>query len=175
MILNVIVIQWLNIQLLYILSCLGDVQSPKRRRSTPKYLVLGLRLNIKQWHLQLVNFSRFELFLDHTMSITRNPCNYFVIIRDLSILPGNLASHEHTKHIDIDCHFIHEHLKLGDIAATHVSTCIRLVDIFTKALEWDRFSFLLSKLGILGIQLKLEGEYQLSFEELKLFHSQNSY
>lgn len=147
----------------------------KDERSRPQYLLLRLRLNIEQWHLQLVNFSRFELFLDHTMSITRNPCNYFVIIRELSILPGNLASHEHTKDIDIDCHFIHEHLKLGDIATTHVSTCIRLVDIFTKALERDRFSFRLSKLGILGIQLKPKGEYLLSFEELKLFHCQNSY
>ncbi|PKI67017.1 hypothetical protein CRG98_012555 [Punica granatum] len=63
-------------------------------------------------------------------------------------IAANPVFYERTKHIEIDCHFIREHLRSKTILASHVSTRLQLADIFTKALGKERFWFLLGKLGI---------------------------
>lgn len=55
------------------------------------------------------------------------------------------------KHIEIDCHFICDHLKLRDIIIAYVPSKFRLADVFTKALGYDRFWFLLGKLDVIDI------------------------
>lgn len=56
--------------------------------------------------------------------------------------------HERTKHIEIDYHFVRDHLEHQDIVTSHVPTKLQLANIFTKALGRDRFQFLLNKLDV---------------------------
>lgn len=60
----------------------------------------------------------------------------------------NHVYHEHTKHIEVNCHFIRDELVSRNIATSYVPTRHQLAYILTKALGKKQFEFLLRKLGI---------------------------
>nr|GEZ43959.1 retrovirus-related Pol polyprotein from transposon TNT 1-94 [Tanacetum cinerariifolium] len=57
-------------------------------------------------------------------------------------------SSKRSKHIDIRCHFIKEHVDNGVIELYFVNTEYQLADIFTKALGRERIELLINKLGM---------------------------
>lgn len=59
--------------------------------------------------------------------------------------------HDKTKHIEVDHHFIKDHLKVGCICMPFIQTKDQLADIFTKGLIGTLFSILVDKLGMLNI------------------------
>nr|GEV90765.1 retrovirus-related Pol polyprotein from transposon TNT 1-94 [Tanacetum cinerariifolium] len=60
----------------------------------------------------------------------------------------NLVQHSTTKHIAVYYHFIKEHMEKGTIELYFVKTDYQLADLFTKALQADRFNYLVHRLGM---------------------------
>ncbi|GJS37692.1 retrovirus-related pol polyprotein from transposon TNT 1-94 [Tanacetum coccineum] len=60
----------------------------------------------------------------------------------------NPVQHSKTKHIDIQYHFIKEHVEKGTVELYFVRTEYQLADLFTKALPKERFEYLVHRIGM---------------------------
>ena len=66
-------------------------------------------------------------------------------------IAANLVYHEHTKHIEVDFHFIREKIQAGTIKTFHITSRHQVADFFTKALGYRQFHYLLSKINLINI------------------------
>lgn len=68
--------------------------------------------------------------------------------------------HECIKHIEIDYHFVREHINAGLIHTSFLKTSDQIADIFTKPLGVTQHIYLAGKLGLNDIfKNQLEGKY----------------
>lgn len=72
-------------------------------------------------------------------------------------LATNLVIHSKSKHIEIDCHFVREHVQQGTILLQFVNSADQDVDIFTKGLCSPQFRFNCSNLMLGSGQHEFEG------------------
>lgn len=63
----------------------------------------------------------------------------------------NLVQHSRTKHIDIRHHYIRDLVEKNMICIKFIPTEKQIANIFTKALDFERFSHLRKSLGICNI------------------------
>lgn len=61
----------------------------------------------------------------------------------------NHIFHAHTKHIEIDHHFVRDQVVQGRFDVQHVNTMEKLADVFTKSLPSHEFLYLRIKLMVL--------------------------
>ena len=86
---------------------------------------------IKQ--LNINNKEKFHLFTDSLSAIE---------------LANNPEHHAKTKHIDIQYHFVREHVTNNTIQLSHISTKEQLADILTKTLSGPTFKNLVSQMNL---------------------------
>lgn len=63
----------------------------------------------------------------------------------------NPVHHDHTKHVEVDRHFISEKIEKGTLKLGYVPSHSRVTDILTKALFRPTFKDSVSKLGMIDI------------------------
>ena len=67
-------------------------------------------------------------------------------------LVNNLEHHTKTKHIDIQYHFIREHVTNDTIQLSYINTKEQLADVLTKALSGPTFKYLVRQINLLPIE-----------------------
>ncbi|KAI3746431.1 hypothetical protein L6452_08864 [Arctium lappa] len=117
------------------------VRNPTDRRSvTAEYRAMASTSKEIIWLLWLL--ADMGVFLPH-------PTSMYCDNRSAIQIAHNSVFHERTKHIEVDCHFTHHHLKRGTLSLPLVSSTLQLADFFTKSHSISRFRFLVSKLSML--------------------------
>jgi hypothetical protein len=66
-------------------------------------------------------------------------------------LSTNPVQHQHTKHIEINLHFIHDKVVAGAVCVLHVPTTSQYADIFIKGLPSSVFIEFHTSLNVSGL------------------------
>lgn len=93
----------------------------------------------------------FKYILHYFRILFLTPVTLYCDNKTATHIAANPIYHEHTKHIEIDCHFFREKIQEGTIQIEHVSSSLQLANVFTKSLFPAPFKEILCKLKVYNI------------------------
>ena len=96
--------------------------------------------------LQWLKYLLTDLGVSHTSPMTMFCDNQAAIH-----ISQNPVFHEHTKHIELDCHFVRDTIQDRLLFPRYIPSSSQITDVFTKPIGKDPFSRLICKLGVLNI------------------------
>jgi hypothetical protein len=88
-----------------------------------------------------------QLLVELHSSLSRATLVYYDNV-SVVYLSTNPVQHQRIKHIEIDVHFVREHIAVRDVRVLHVSTTSQFTDIFIKGLSSSVFLNFWSSLNI---------------------------
>jgi hypothetical protein len=95
------------------------------------------------------------LFKELSIPLVHTPCLWVDNIGALA-LSSNPVYHAHTKHIEVDYHFIREKIFSKDLLARYIFTHDQPSDIFTKGMSKPWFLLLRNKLMVISLPINLQ-------------------
>ena len=78
----------------------------------------------------------------------REASNLYCVNKAAISISENPVQHDHTKHVEIDRHFIKEKLEKNIISLPFIRSKDQLADILTKVVSAEAFNTILCKLGV---------------------------
>lgn len=93
----------------------------------------------------------FMKLLDELGFLVKGPINIFCDNKVAISISQYPVKHDRTKHVEIDQHFIKDHIKSGCIYILFVTTKFQFADIFTKGYVVFIFSCIVDNLGMTNI------------------------
>lgn len=77
-------------------------------------------------------------------------------------LAANPILHARTKNVEIDLHFVRDHVIKRSISVRHIPACDQLVDLLTKSVSNELFTKFRTKFGIVSLpMLNLKGDIRV--------------
>jgi len=97
-----------------------------------------------------------QLLLELHCPLTRSTLVYCDNV-SVVYLSTNPVQHQRTKHVEIDLHFVREHVAVGDVRVLHVPMTSQFADIFTKGLPTSVFTEFRTSLNICAPEVQTAG------------------
>jgi hypothetical protein len=105
------------------------------------------------------------IWLRQLLAELHRPIHHATIVYCNNILDvymsSNPVQHRCTKHIEIDIHFVHEKVALGQVQVLHVPTTAQFADIFTKSLPSSTFFDICFSLNVVEPHVDTAGDVRL--------------
>lgn len=68
--------------------------------------------------------------------------------KTIEALANNPKYHSKIKHIELDFHFVREHIAQKELTIEHISNSNQLEDIFTKPIAFNHFAYTRTNLNV---------------------------
>lgn len=78
----------------------------------------------------------------------QGPLGLYYDNQALISIEHGLVLHDRAKYVEVDRHFIKDHLKFGIICTSFVNIEVQFADVLTKGLTTVQFSSIIGKLGM---------------------------
>ena len=97
-------------------------------------------------------------FLLRELCLPTSPLVLWCDNQSAALLAANPVFHSHSKHIELDLHFIREKVLRQELQICYVSSTDQLADILTKHLSISQFCSLRSKFTVTSPPMSLRGD-----------------